>query len=84
MTLSTVTVTSTLMKIFLTALIMMRTICFMYSLMEIMKRRAFRKKYYDFSFVYPRHEILFAFYSILIYLHFIYCMYPLIIGGKYD
>ena len=41
MTLSTVT--SALMNIFLTALIMMRTICFMYSLTEIVKRRACRK-----------------------------------------
>lgn len=33
-----------------------------------------QKKYYNFSVIYPRYPILFAFYSIVIYKRFIYGM----------
>ena len=49
-----------------------------YILTEIMKI-----KYLDFTSANSRHEILYALYSILINLHFLCCMQPLIIGGKY-
>ena len=42
-----------------------------------------QETYSDLCIVYHRHEILFVLHSLVISLHFIRCMYPLIISGNY-